>query len=133
MGKILDVCLFIQTAISTLDQQPVFDAALWSVLEWLSRYYIAPLGEVVDAAMPQALRKGRPLMPAATRVWRLTEHGRSSAIEELGRAPLQLAIVKRFMQTAVLSSRDFKQESAGWRHEGSWRDFACNPLTADAE
>ncbi len=105
----------LKSMIKTLDPEPVFDPLLWSVLQWISRYYIAPIGEVLDTALPQVLRKGNPLAPPVVRSWRLTEHGRSCPIEELERAPLQLAIVKRFMHREVLSPIDFKQGSSGWR------------------
>ncbi|MBT8115224.1 MAG: primosomal protein N' [Arenicella sp.] len=105
----------LKSLIKTLDPEPVFDPLLWSVLQWISRYYIAPIGEVLDTALPQVLRKGNPLAPPVVRSWRLTEHGRSCPIEELERAPLQLAIVKRFMHREVLSPIDFKQGSSGWR------------------
>ncbi|NND80983.1 MAG: primosomal protein N' [Gammaproteobacteria bacterium] len=99
----------------TLDTEPVFDAHLLQLIRWMAGYYLAPIGEVTDLAMPQLLRQGRELTPVAEKQWRLSDHGRSSAIEELHRAPLQLAIVKRFMKAQVLRAVDFKQQSGGWR------------------
>ncbi|GAA6137035.1 primosomal protein N' [Arenicella sp. 4NH20-0111] len=93
---------------------PLFDDALWNSLLWLSRYYLAPIGEVLESALPVSLRKGNELTPSSERVWRLSEHGRSSAVDELNRAPLQLAIVRRFMKQSTLSSKEFKQESGNW-------------------
>lgn len=104
----------LKPAIEILDDEPLFDDALWLSLLWLSRYYLAAIGEVLDGAIPVALRQGSTLAPNFERAWRLTEHGRSSAIEELNRAPLQLAIIRRFMKQSILSSDDFKKESDSW-------------------
>ncbi|MFT5571805.1 MAG: primosomal protein N' (replication factor Y) [Cryomorphaceae bacterium] len=121
-------------AIEILDFQSLFESPLWSTLEWISRYYLAPIGEVIEAAMPVALRQGAPLMPPSKKTWRLSDHGRSSSIDELNRAPLQLAIIKRFMRNSFLDSSDFKRSSAGWRqavaalHEKRWiEEFETTP------
>jgi len=98
-----------------MDDSPLFEPLLWEMLQWLSRYYLAPLGEVVETAIPVVLRRGGDPTPGVKTTWRLTDHGRSSPLEELDRAPLQLAIIKRFMHSPFLASADFKQESAGWR------------------
>jgi len=104
----------LKTAVEILDQEPLFDDSLWQCLLWLSGYYLAPIGEVLAGAMPVLLRQGGAIKPAFERVWRLTDHGRISPIDELNRAPLQLAIIKRFMQQSSLTSNDFKQESVSW-------------------
>ena len=41
-----------------LDEAPLFDADVWGLLEFAARYYQYPIGEVVAAALPTALRKG---------------------------------------------------------------------------
>ena len=98
-----------------LDSEALFDRDLWSTLHWLSGYYLAPIGEVFDVAIPVKLRQGEAWVPASRQTWRLSEIGRSSPIDQLERAPLQLAIVKRFMRSEALSSEDFKGESGSWR------------------
>lgn len=105
----------LKTAHAILDSEALFSPSLWSTLEWLARYYLAPIGEVLALAQPVLLRQGEALSPASLKTWALTEHGRSSSIDELNRAPLQLAIVKRFMRNASLSPADFKNESSSWR------------------
>ncbi len=105
----------LKPVLEILDEAPLFDDALWETLQWLSRYYLAPIGEVFDLALPSVLRKGESISPSFERVWRLTDHGRISPLDDLNRAPLQLAIIKRFMRQSILSSLDFKQESGSWR------------------
>ncbi len=104
----------LKPVIEILDKKPIFDEPLWQCLQWLSKYYLAPIGEVLDGAIPVSVRQGGTITPTLERAWRLTDHGRISAIDELNRAPLQLAIIKRFMKQTVLSSIEFKQESDSW-------------------
>ncbi|MFT6407570.1 MAG: primosomal protein N' (replication factor Y) [Arenicella sp.] len=105
----------LKAAIEILDQTSLFDDALWSSLVWLSRYYLAPIGEVLDAALPVALRQASELMPSSKKTWTLTELGRSRSIDELNRAPLQLAIIKLFMNNSLLNADDFKDTASSWR------------------
>jgi len=105
----------LKPALEILDEHSVFDAALWPSLQWISRYYLAPIGEVMDAAMPVALRQAAGLMPSSKKTWTLTEQGRSRPVDELNRAPLQLALIKRFMSQRFLSADDFKDSASSWR------------------
>ncbi|MGK0439726.1 MAG: primosomal protein N' (replication factor Y) [Paracoccaceae bacterium] len=105
----------LKPAIEILDQSNLFDDALWASLLWLSRYYLAPIGEVLDAALPVALRQAGELMPASKKTWALTEVGRSRSLDELNRAPLQLAIIKLFMKNSLLTADDFKDTATSWR------------------
>lgn len=105
----------LKQALEVLDEEPIFEANLWATLHWLSRYYLAPIGEVLEAAIPVKLRQGEGLQPLGKRSWQLSEKGRSSPLDELKNAPLQLAILKRFMGYASLASDDFKDHSSGWR------------------
>jgi len=105
----------LKQAIEIIDTDSIFSPPLWATIQWLANYYLAPLGEVVDAALPAALRQGKSIQPLSQKTWQLTEHARSADIDELQRAPLQLAIVKRLMAQTQLSATDFKEDSAGWR------------------
>jgi primosomal protein N' (replication factor Y) len=105
----------LKKAIEILDSESLFEKPLWNTLHWLTRYYLAPIGEVMDSAMPVALRQGIVSEPVSKKSWMLTDQGRSSPIEELDRAPLQLAIVKRFMRNSILTADDFKESASSWR------------------
>lgn len=105
----------LKAAIKILDDEPFFEPSLWATLRWLSRYYLAPIGEVVEAAMPVVLRQGGELAPTPRKAWRLSDHGRSSPVDELNRAPLQLAILKRFMVAPSLDAEHFRKDTSGWR------------------
>lgn len=101
--------------IELLDDEAIFDATLWQTLAWVSRYYIAPIGEVFEMALPTLLRKANGPAPSTTKHWILTEEGRVKPIEELDRAPVQLAIIKKLIRTLALSADDFAEMNSGWR------------------
>ena len=105
----------LKPVIEILDEESIFGVNLLATLEWISRYYLAPIGEVFEAAMPVALRQGSAVMPSPIKVWRLTDYARSANPDELTRAPIQLAIIKKFMQSALVYSDEFKQAFSGWR------------------
>jgi len=101
--------------IEIIDEKSIFESSLLDTLEWISRYYLSPIGEVFEAAMPVALRQGASVMPSPITVWRLTDYARSANPDELKRAPLQLAIIKKFMHNSLVYSNEFKQAFSGWR------------------
>jgi len=67
-GKLRRVAEFI-------DEEPLFDEALFKLLQWAADYYHHAIGEVFAAAMPVALRDGAPQFATETH-WRLTQQGR---------------------------------------------------------
>lgn len=83
---------------AALDEEPAFDEQLLQLLRWAADYYRHPIGEVVAAALPAALRHGAPLREERF-VWVLTELGRTSALDELSaRAIRQRAIVAHLLE-----------------------------------
>ncbi len=42
-----------------LDDTPLLDDEMMELLQWASRYYFYPLGEVLFHALPVSLRKGK--------------------------------------------------------------------------
>src|SRR5262245_59387331 len=64
----------LRTAVEILDSEPALDAALFELLTWSADYYRHPIGEVLTAALPQALRNGAPLVEQVER-WLLTADG----------------------------------------------------------
>jgi len=64
----------LKRAIEALDETPVIDPAGLELLAWASEYYHHPIGEVVAAALPKALRLGAPAR-ARLRRWVATADG----------------------------------------------------------
>lgn len=96
----------LRTALSAIDQEPTFDAALLPLLLWSADYYRHPVGEVVAAALPAALRQGVPLREASV-VWSLTELGRREALQQLTARAVRLrAIVETLARNAAMAAAD---------------------------
>ncbi|HEY3809463.1 MAG TPA: primosomal protein N' [Steroidobacteraceae bacterium] len=74
---------------SLIDPDALFDAAILELLLWTAQYYHHPLGEVLAAALPKALRQGAPLCPMSEH-WRLRA---GAAGSDLRRAPRQQALL----------------------------------------
>jgi len=66
----------LKAAVEVLDAEPVFDEATLELLRWAADYYHHPIGEVIAAALPAALRAGQPA-DERIELWSLSEAGRS--------------------------------------------------------
>jgi primosomal protein N' (replication factor Y) len=79
----------LKPVLERLDRRPVLDAATLALLGWAADYYHHPIGEVLTAALPKALRMGAPIEASEVR-WALTPAGREAyARGEPRRAPRQ--------------------------------------------
>jgi len=58
-----------KTVLQVLDPEPVLDAGLMKLAQWISQYYLAPIGEVVRTMLPLAAEIKR------AKVYRITETG----------------------------------------------------------
>jgi primosomal protein N' (replication factor Y) (superfamily II helicase) len=62
--------------LEVLDEKPVLDDAMLALLTWASDYYHHPIGEVLSAALPKALRAGAPAFALRERWPRASRAGR---------------------------------------------------------
>ena len=107
----------LRRALSIIDDDPVLDEDLLDLLCWASRYYQHPIGEVLTAALPAALRKVRPSAEPAAGI-RLTALGSgidSDAISS--RSPAQSRMLK-FLREREGGCEATDLAALG----GSWRD-----------
>ena len=74
-----------------IDRRPVIGDELLGTLRWASEYYHHPIGEVVNHALPAALRKGKTLDDPIERAWRLTTEGEVQSIDRVARRARQQA------------------------------------------
>ena len=51
----------LRAALELLDEEPLFDPVTFELLLWAADYYHHPVGEVIAAALPVALRAGQPV------------------------------------------------------------------------
>lgn len=83
----------LRTITSVLDDVPILSAAdLW-LIRFTSDYYHHPIGEVVAAALPAALRRGKPLHAAVERV-AITAAGEIAHESLMKRAPRQAELLE---------------------------------------
>ena len=79
----------LKPVLERLDPRPILDGATLALLGWAAEYYHHPIGEVLAAALPKALRLGAPIDAAEER-WVLTPQGREAHSQgEPRRAPRQ--------------------------------------------
>jgi primosomal protein N' (replication factor Y) len=100
-----------------LDATPLIDPALMQLLRWTADYYHHPLGEVIAAALPRALRDGAPCA-ARAECWQgdLPAGIDAIAVAALRRAPRQQALLARLSQSAQpVSAAELDGQLPGWR------------------
>ncbi|HST28007.1 MAG TPA: primosomal protein N' [Rudaea sp.] len=86
VGIVVDACAVSEIPVArlkpitaVLDPTPLLSAELMTTLEWTARYYQHPLGEVLDTALPAALRTTRPLPTAGEAALAPTTNAASAA------------------------------------------------------
>jgi primosomal protein N' (replication factor Y) (superfamily II helicase) len=79
--------------LEVLDAEPVLDAAMLALLKWAAEYYHHPIGEVLAAALPKALRLGAEARATRKR-WVVSPTGHAAQLNgEPRRAPRQRAVL----------------------------------------
>jgi primosomal protein N' (replication factor Y) len=103
----------LRSAFAVVDEAPTFDAALLQLLLWSADYYRHPVGEVIAAALPVALRAGASLHEE-TIVWSLTDRGRREALAELKANAVRLrAIVAALGNDGEMTATELLSASDG--------------------
>ena len=83
-----------------IDNQPLLNDELMQLCQWASGYYHHPIGEVMAAAIPVALRQGEKAQLKTEKAWQLTNQGLTSALETLHRAPAQRQLLQQLREAA---------------------------------
>jgi len=81
-----------------LDDAPLLSLLDMDLMAWCARYYQHPVGEVVAAALPVRLRKGKPFSLGRSLQWRITEVGRAQQPALTNRAVRQRALLEQLLQ-----------------------------------
>ena len=105
----------LRPALEVLDDPP-FEPALFELLLWAADYYHHPVGEVLAAALPVALRQGAPVT-ATTEWWQLTEAGRAAAARAVlpARAVRLRSVLSTLSAGEAVPATALESASAHWR------------------
>lgn len=129
----------LRAAGSILDESPLLSATDLKLLNWASRYYHHPIGEVMASALTVLLRKGESAAPATLRRLFLTP-GAADPTERLARAPRQAELLDLLRQnlqglarndlTGVNSDLSASARALISKGLAEWRTVTANPLPA---
>jgi primosomal protein N' (replication factor Y) len=99
---------------AVLDREPSLTPELLALARWAADYYHHPLGEVIAALLPVALRAVGDSAAGQRQRWRITDAGRGGA-EALKRAPRQAHALRalRAADAAGLDADGFDAELGG--------------------
>ena len=93
----------IKSIISIIDDAPILLPEQYRLWEWICRYYMSPLGDIMQAALPHGIKKEETYRPKTEVYIKLTdeyanERSVQNAMSMLGRSPKQLEVFKDFIE-----------------------------------
>ena len=100
----------LKTVENLLDNESLLSGKDMQLLDWASRYYHHPIGEVMASAFPVALRQGKPARLEQESAFELSPQGREILPENLRRAPKQQALLQLFRDSAQPIARNALNE-----------------------
>lgn len=99
---------------AVLDDQPLFDDEMWTLLQWAADYYHAPFGEVLSSALPVKLRQGEPAETKGESYFEVSEAGkRAEQTGELKRAKKQAELLAKAVKIGEKFVR--LESTSSWR------------------
>jgi primosomal protein N' (replication factor Y) len=104
--------------LSVLDKEPLLSLNDLTLIDWASRYYHHPLGDVIGSVFPALLRQGKStVIETHEVVYALTPHGKTLSPEDLKRSPKQQALLTlcQHHPLNVVSQTDLVNFSKHWR------------------
>ncbi len=104
----------LKAASVVLDTEPPLDGITFELVRWAADYYHHPLGEALAAALPSALRAGRPLHARETR-WQWRADGAQAVAGQPRLGPRQRALVAALSTGASIGEAQLEALGAGVR------------------
>ncbi|MCF6252046.1 MAG: primosomal protein N' [Methylococcaceae bacterium] len=102
--------------IAILDESPLISEKDFQLLQWASRYYHYPLGEVFSAAFPASLRKGKKAILAEEKHYKLSAKGECLNPDQLKRSPRQKHVFELFQsKNKSVSATTLNLWDKNWR------------------
>ncbi|MDB6106011.1 MAG: primosomal protein [Gammaproteobacteria bacterium] len=110
--------------LEVLDPRPILDGAALGLLRWAADYYHHPIGEVISAALPKALRLGAS-SSSTEEQWSATAQGHEAHLRgEPKRAPKQRKLLEFLVAREGSTAADALTDNLP-----NWRE-AARPLVA---
>jgi len=119
IGVIVSVCDEsefdnLKRVLEVLDEAPVLGVTELALMNWCARYYQHPVGEVIAAALPVNLRKGKPYSLERSLIWSISDEGRLQLPQLTKRSARQKEVLELLTQE-VLPDEVLAQRFAGCR------------------
>ena len=101
---------------AVIDSHAALPSDVLALLKWAASYYLHPIGEVIQTALPALLRQGKSVTPKNLKSWQATTSATTLDLQTLQRAPKQLQIL-----TVLLRNPDGMYEEQLNDCVSSWR------------
>ena len=113
-----DSSITVKPLISVLDAKPVLLPHQYKLWQWISSYYMCPLGDILVAALPQGMKKEgayRPRVETYIRIGDSYRNERSihNALDILCRSPKQLEVFTTYLQLSGLDEAPLQLPPSG--------------------
>ncbi|KAF3978090.1 MAG: primosomal protein N' [Methylococcales symbiont of Iophon sp. n. MRB-2018] len=106
----------LKAIIEILDKCSLLSAKDFQLLQWASDYYHYPIGEVISAAFPVSLRKGKVAILPQEKHYIISAKGECIKPEQLLKTPKQKIIFEHFLSLGKsLSSARLTKLDKNWR------------------
>ncbi len=98
-----------------LDQQALLDAHMLALAQWVSEYYLQPLGEAVFQCLPGYLRGTRPHSSTRVKCWMLADCGDDPVDNLRRRSPRQFEICEALRQRPLgMTATQLRAINSNW-------------------
>jgi len=115
---------------AVLDDAPLLGKELIDSLRWSADYYHHPIGEVIAAALPSALRRGAPRHGEPATWLHCSEAGQAAGPNALQRAPVQAQLLARLQAGPIPWSEADTRAARALIDKGLCQTGAPPPRTA---
>lgn len=119
----------LKQVISVLDNHNVFGADILKLLLWAARYYVHPLGDVMQAALPVYLRSHDDTTPQLNKLWRCTPNTQSSDETEAAETGSSQQSIQETIQTLANAPKQRQLYQLLLKAENGLDADALNDLT----
>ncbi|HET6546179.1 MAG TPA: primosomal protein N' [Rhodanobacteraceae bacterium] len=106
----------LKSVLRVLDPEPLATAEWWTTLRWAARYYQHPLGEVLETALPTALRSARALPGTGAAAIALTPAGQGARSDPRRRRGTRIDVLLERLSAGAATTSDLDSCLPGWRN-----------------